>query len=387
MRVEEGGFGNIQGNSFAIKQSAVAPISVSGLTAPEITQMFSFLPEGSLVSQSGDAHMQAGKILGDIADALVKHVQVLNENWGGDAAQSAVTNFSQLHQTALGLAQASTQTGAVLSWLGAILPAYKSFTAANSSSGDEAARAAMNELNGNLVEANSNLPTTITKNLPTGSAGGSSATTGAVAGGGVAAGAAAAAASPGGGTGGVSPGSPGAPGTPSAPGGAGGTSGVAPGTGPAGTPPGTTLAGLPPSGTGGVPGTGTPGTGVPAVVLPAGAQAGRPDQTRSARFPHQPEQRRAIPVRVAPAERPAVPILSLLVCPVTAPIRFRPAASRAAAIPARRAAFPATGPILAVWAACPATAPIRFRWAAFPVAQAVSVIRSPPVAAAPAARA
>jgi len=49
MRVEEGGFGNIQGNSFAIKQSAVAPISVSGLTAPDITGMFSFLPEGTLV--------------------------------------------------------------------------------------------------------------------------------------------------------------------------------------------------------------------------------------------------------------------------------------------------------------------------------------------------
>jgi hypothetical protein len=148
----------------------------------------------------------------------------------------------------------------------------------------------------------------------------------------------------------------------------------------------------------------------PAVVLPAGAQAGPRDQTRSARFPRQPEQRRAIPARVAPAERPAVPILSLLVCPVTAPTRFRPAASRvaeilpgwaclataptpyraaasrAAAIPARRVAFPATGPILAAWAVCPVMAPIRCRWAAFPVAQAASVIRSR-VALAPAARA
>src|SRR5580693_2776836 len=275
MRVEEGGFGNIQGNSFAIKQSPVAPISVSGLTAPEITQMFSFLPEGSLVSQSGAAHEQTGKILADIADQLIKHVQVLNENWGGDAAQSAVTNFQQLHQTALGLAQASTQTGAVLSWVGSILPAYKSFTAANSTSGDDAARAAMNELNANLVEANSNLPTTVTKNLPSGSAGGSSATTGAVAGGGVAAGTAAAGASPGGAPGGAAPGGAGSPGTPSAPGGAGGTSGVAPGTGPTGTSPGTSLAGLPPSGTGGVPGTGTPGTGVP-----GGAPGGDRKSTR-----------------------------------------------------------------------------------------------------------
>jgi hypothetical protein len=128
-------------------------------------------------------------------------------------------------------------------------------------------------------------------------------------------------------------------------------------------------------------------------------------------FPRQPGQRLAILVRVAPAERPAVPILSRLVCPVMAPIRFRPeasraaeilpewaflatapirfrlAASRAAAIPVRRAAFQATGPILAAWAVFPVMAPIRFRSAVFPVAPAVSVIRSAPVALAPAARA
>ena len=273
MRVEEGGFGNIQGNSFAVKQSPVTPISVSGLKAPEITQMFSFLPEGSLVSQSGAAHQEAGKILGDIADALVTHVQVLNENWGGTAAQNAVTNFSQLHETAVGLAQASTQTGAVLTWLGGILPAYKSFTAANSTAGDADARAAMNELNGNLVEANSNLPTTITKNLPANSAGGSSSTVGAAAGG-VAAGSAAAGASPGGGPGGASAGGTGGTGTPSAPGGGGGTAGISPGTGTTGTTsPGTSLAGIPPGGGGTAPGT---GTGAP---VPGGAPGGNPGGT------------------------------------------------------------------------------------------------------------
>src|SRR5580700_673319 len=114
MRMQDGGgFGNIQGNSFPIKQSAVTPISVSGLSAADITQMFSFLPEGGMVQQSGAAHTEAGVILGQIADELIKHVQVLNENWGGTAAQNAVTNFQQLHETAVGLAQASTQTGAV----------------------------------------------------------------------------------------------------------------------------------------------------------------------------------------------------------------------------------------------------------------------------------
>jgi uncharacterized protein YukE len=277
MRVEDGGgFGTIQGNSFAIKQSAVAPISVSGLTASDIEQMFSFLPEGGLVLQSGQAHTAASQVLSQIADALVKHVQVLSENWGGTAAQTAVTNFQQLHETATGLAQASAQTGAVLSWLGQIIPAYKSYTAPEKSTpaGNQAAQAALQQFNENLVEANGNLPSTITKNLPNDTLGKQVSTISAPAGG-VAAGAAAAGASPGGAPGGVSPGGAGSTGTPGAPGGTGGTTGVATGTGPSGSPPGTTLAGLPPGGTGSVPGTGTTGTGVPGGA-PGGTPGGTP---------------------------------------------------------------------------------------------------------------
>jgi hypothetical protein len=74
-------------------------------------------------------------------------------------------------------------------------------------------------------------------------------------------------------------------------------------------------------------------------------------------------------------------------CRVMARIRYRSAASRVAVLLARRAAFPATGPILAAWVVFPATAPIRFRWAAFPVAPAASALRPGPAAAAPAARA
>ena len=90
MLIDGGGFGTISGNSFQIKQSAVAPSSVSGLTAAEIEQMFSYLPDPDLVTQSGTAHTNASKILADIADSLVKHVQVLHQNWTGTASDTAV---------------------------------------------------------------------------------------------------------------------------------------------------------------------------------------------------------------------------------------------------------------------------------------------------------
>jgi uncharacterized protein YukE len=281
MREEDPGFGTISGNSFPIRQTTVTPIPVSGLTAADIKQMFSWLPEASLVSESGKAHMTASGVLADIADNLIQHVQVLNDNWGGQAAQAAVTNFQQLHETALGLAQTSAQTGAVLNWIGEILPAYQGYNAPNTSAGNKAAQAAMQQFNENLVEANGNLPKTVTKNLPTGSAGENSQNIiGSV--GGVRAGAAAGAASPGGGTGGVSPGG-GSPGgaKPTLPGGPGGVTGVAPGSGSTGTSPTTHLAGLPPGGGGSVPGTGTgtPGTpGAPVGSTPGGSTGlGAPD--------------------------------------------------------------------------------------------------------------
>ena len=130
MLMDGGGFGTITGSTFRIKQEAVTPGSASGLTAAEIEQLFSYLPDPSVVSESGQAHTAASEVLADIADSLVKHVQVLSEAWGGTAAQAAVTGFGQLHETAIGLAQASAKTGAVLSWLGGtILPFYKNYKA------------------------------------------------------------------------------------------------------------------------------------------------------------------------------------------------------------------------------------------------------------------
>jgi hypothetical protein len=272
MIVDPGGFGTITGNSFPIKQSPVAPIPVGGLTAADIEQMFSYLPEGGMVQQSGAAHTQAGQILASIADVLIRHVQVLHESWSGTAAQAAVSNFEQLHQTAIGLARSSTQTGAVLTWLGGAITPFRSYQApGKGTAADEAARAAMDEFNGYLVQANSGLPATVNKNLPTGDNIDAVAplVPGSV--GGVAAGAAAAAASPTGGDGSVSPAQPDGGGNVTGTNGGGSVGpvgGVSPKTGSGGTTPVTKLAGLPPGG-GSTPGTGT-GTGTPGGSVPGG---------------------------------------------------------------------------------------------------------------------
>ncbi|HTS95879.1 MAG TPA: hypothetical protein VMI33_04600 [Streptosporangiaceae bacterium] len=298
MRIDGGGFGTISGNSFQIRQSPVTPSSVSGLTAAEIEQMFSYLPDPGLVTESGAAHTKASQVLSDIADQLVKHVQMLHQNWTGTAAQTAVGSFQQLHETAIGLAQASAKTGAVLTWMGGILPFYKSYqapplslighieAAVGDNPSDKAAQAVLERFNNRLVQANSNLPPEVTKNLPNGTwkdlgvpltagpAGGSGA-------GGAASGLAGGGLGPGG-VSGVVPGGSG-PGGATGVGKIGGLSGGSHGSaGPApvdklaggGTPGPATPGGLTPGapGTGGPPGTvapGGPGGGFP--VVPGGA--------------------------------------------------------------------------------------------------------------------
>src|SRR5260370_17921329 len=124
-----GGWGSITGNTYQIKTMAVAPGSTSGLTASEIEALFSYL-DPAAVADAGKAHTAAAQTLTAIADSLVTHAQVLSGAWSGTAAQASINSFQQLHQTATNLAQASAQTGAVLSWLGTtILPYYKNWKA------------------------------------------------------------------------------------------------------------------------------------------------------------------------------------------------------------------------------------------------------------------
>jgi uncharacterized protein YukE len=187
-----GGYGAITGRTYTIKTMAVTQDSASGYTAPEIEELFSYLDPGA-AAQAGAAHTAAGQTLASIADDLVKHVQVLNENWSGTSAQSALGSFQQLHQTAVGLAQASAQTGAVLSWLGeTILPYYKNYKApGNGIVGDleslvghnpqnSAAQAVMERLNNRFTQANAGLPSSVSVSLPASLGGHSSATTSSV---------------------------------------------------------------------------------------------------------------------------------------------------------------------------------------------------------------
>jgi uncharacterized protein YukE len=265
MRVSDGGgYGAISGSTYHIKTAPVTPESASQYSASQIEEMFSTLdPEAA--SQAGSAHTQASRTLANIADSLIQHVQKLNENWTGAAAQSAAAAFQQLHETALDLAQASAQTGAVLSWLGdTILPFYKSYQAPGNglvgdvtslfgdNPQDKAAQQVMERLNNRLVQANSNLPPSVTKNLPTSFASDhTAATTGNVGSSGAGAGQAASGLGGGGGGGPVHLGSPGTGG----PGGVGSPGGLS-----SGSPGISHLAGsAPPPGSG--PGAGAPGGG------------------------------------------------------------------------------------------------------------------------------
>jgi uncharacterized protein YukE len=299
MRVSDGGgYGAITGSSYHIKTAPVTPESATQYSAAQIEEMFSTLdPEAA--SQAGGAHTQAGRTLADIADSLVQHAQKLGQNWTGTAAQSAVAAFQQLHETAVGLSQASAQTGAVLTWLGdTILPFYKSYQAPGNgvvgdveslfgdNPQDKAAQAVMERLNNRLVQANSNLPPSVTKNLPTSFASDhTSATTNNVGSGGAGAGQAAGGLGGGGGSGPVhldGVGGPAGPGGPGVAGTVGGLKGGSPGSVShlAGSAP-------PPGGSAGtgLPGGGGPGAGAPVTtgggpggggVIPFGGLPGGP---------------------------------------------------------------------------------------------------------------
>jgi uncharacterized protein YukE len=309
--VRDGGGGGpaASGNRYPLKTAAVTPCDVSSYKASEIEALMSSL-DPQAAAQAGSAHTAASATLSEIAESLIQHVQVLNDSWSGSAAQASAVNFQQLHDTAIGLSQASAQTGSVLSWLGeTILPFYKNYKPPGNgivgdvesffghNPQDSAARQVMTRLNNRLTQANSSLPPEVTKNLPTpkldsgghgpmsaGAGGSPSAGAGAGAGGGGGVGGAPVAGGPGpGGLGapgpaGPGPGGPGFPGGPGGPGGPGfpgGPGGGAPG---GGSPFGN-LAGNPitapvsPGGGPGLPGGpggGGLGGGLPPVPTPGG---------------------------------------------------------------------------------------------------------------------
>lgn len=181
MLVEDGGGGlpTVSGTSYTIKQLPVAPIAVGGLSAQQIEAYFSSLEPGA-VAAAGAAHTRAAQVLADVANSMVDHVTKLTANWSGSAAESAVSAFSKAHASATTLANASAQTGAVLSWLGNdVFPQYVNYKAPSNgiladaksllgmgNQQNEDAQAKMNELNAQLVEANGRLPASISVTMP-----------------------------------------------------------------------------------------------------------------------------------------------------------------------------------------------------------------------------
>jgi uncharacterized protein YukE len=317
MRIADGGgWDPVTGNTYQVKTMAVTPGPVSGMTAPQIEALFSYL-DPSAVAEAGKAHAAAARTLQSVADSLVTHAQALAGSWNGTAAQGSIAAFRQLHQTAVQLAQASAQTGQVLTWLGeTILPYYKNWKAPGngivgtieslfgSNPQDQAAQQVMKRLNDRLGQANAGLPASVSIDLPKiGQAGHAPATTGSVGSGGGAGAAAAGVAltggvrgtagavGSGGGITGVHPGGAGVSGRGPAVSGGLGVVPVGPG-GPAASP--THLAGLPPGGGtvpgagslpggpagvpggGGLPGGGLPGGGVPVGLPGGGAPGGLP---------------------------------------------------------------------------------------------------------------
>jgi hypothetical protein len=175
-----------------ISLAPVPTTDLSGMTADQIMPLLHGL-QPAAVADAGRAHAALGQTLSNLADRLAFHAQTLAENWTGTAASNAVTSLQQIHAQTLATAQAATQAGAVLNWLGnVVLPQFKNLpdprsgllnsagsvitgiahaardlsgtvsgaAAANATSAaDTVARSYLTALNTYLVEANSNLPT------------------------------------------------------------------------------------------------------------------------------------------------------------------------------------------------------------------------------------
>lgn len=166
------------GDTAVIKNVPVTQCAVSDYSTAEIEGLLSSLQPAAM-DQAGQAFTNAGQVLAIVAEGLIQHARRLNENWSGRAAQAALASFQPLHQSAMQLAQASAQTGSVLSWLAdPILPYYQSYRAPDNgivgtvetlvghNPQQIAAQQHLARLNDRLTQANGGLPDTASVNLP-----------------------------------------------------------------------------------------------------------------------------------------------------------------------------------------------------------------------------
>jgi uncharacterized protein YukE len=151
-----------------------------------------------LISAAGAAHTALSEHLGSVTGQLVRHAQVLADNWSGESAVRAVGYVQKLHQTASDLQEKAHAVGQALSRYGPVLQHYKATlpagpqvvappqlpagmsrsvvsaaqqaynqqVAANASLADQAAQQHLAELNSHIETAYLQLPTEVRKNLP-----------------------------------------------------------------------------------------------------------------------------------------------------------------------------------------------------------------------------
>ena len=168
------------GNTWHFKLDGIYPGSTSGMTLKEVKALVGPI-QPDRVAAAGASYQRASQKLTELASNLISHGQKLAGAWGGAAAQRAISQMRQLHDTAIDLANTSAETASVLHWYGStIQPWYKSqIQDMNDTVGDKVAgflsgtdpanTAAANQLaklNARTVEAYNSIPPTANKNLP-----------------------------------------------------------------------------------------------------------------------------------------------------------------------------------------------------------------------------
>ncbi len=112
--------------SYPVKTREVSGFSGAGMSASTIMEILHGLSPGD-VAAAGAAHTRLGTVLDTVAGRLAANAKTLAQNWSGSAAQGAMSQFQQLHDHVVTLAQQSLQVGSVLSWLGGeVLPRFTS---------------------------------------------------------------------------------------------------------------------------------------------------------------------------------------------------------------------------------------------------------------------
>ena len=192
MRVEDGGPNpySADGKTYHVKVEGYYSSSTGGMTAEQAKALVD-PTEPRPVADAGTAFTSASGALQEVAQNLIGHAQRLSGAWNGTAADTAMPQFQQLHDTAINLANASQATGSVLAWhattimqwykdqinqlaqakqarlsgLGGLINKAKDALEGHDPE-DVAAANQMAKYNNRISQAYNSLPTTVTKNLP-----------------------------------------------------------------------------------------------------------------------------------------------------------------------------------------------------------------------------